>query len=521
MMAAQLLRYGIQPTIIDSKKGPDRKSKAIAVHAKSLELFRQMGLADTLMAQGIPCYGAQVQHTDKVLGQIDLSQLDSPNTPFPFVLIAGQDKTEKILIDRLTQQACPVLWETRLTSLQQDDSGATARLESDGNSTVWKCKWVVGADGVNSDVRKFLEIPFEGKHLHGQFFLADVQLQGTYNRNMHLFLPKRGFLGVFPLNTRGYYRIVGPLAGKQQNQNAHPLDYAAIQDDVDGIIGFKLPVIRCDWMSAFTVKSHLAAQFASQRCFLVGDAAHVHSPIGGQGMNTGLQDAANLAWKLAGVISGRMGAQLLHTYQAERRPVAKAVINTTDWMFGLTVRNRPGLYRIRNLLLSRALKYLGKNNRRLARVFDRLAQLNTHYRKSSLAVHHAVKRQVQAGDRLPFLSVYDEKAKVQTDLHRWCEKPGFTLLVLGTISHHHLHIIGQWMRQKYPREMHLYYLPYSPRNHHLFDTFEVKPDGVKMVLVRPDMYIGYVNDMLNVSLVDTYMEEVIKWKWFGHLPEKP
>src|SRR5690606_19138376 len=132
MMAAQLLRYGIHPTIIDAKPGPDRTSRAIAVHARSLEMFRQIGLADALMAQGNPSYGVQLQRGGKQLGGLDFAQMDQPGTAFPFVYLVGQDKTEKLLIDRLTENACPVWWETQLVSLQQDDKEAIVALKHAG-----------------------------------------------------------------------------------------------------------------------------------------------------------------------------------------------------------------------------------------------------------------------------------------------------------------------------------------------------------------------------------------------------
>jgi len=519
MMAAQLLRFGIQPTIIDAKPGPDRKSKAIAMHARSLELFRQMGLADALLALGNPSYGVQLQRGTKPLGRLDFAQMDQPSTAFPFIHLVGQDKTEKLLIDRLTENACAVRWDTQLISLRQDDKEAFATLKQGEEVQHWRCNWVIGADGANSAVRTLTSISFEGKSYPGQFFLADVQVRDADNRRVHFFFSKKGFLGVFPYGSDGRYRLMGPLPAKSRFQAENPIQYADIKPLVDKAMGFELPLERCLWISRFYLHKRIAAPFTRQRCFLIGDAAHIHSPIGGQGMNGGMQDAANLAWKLAGVVSGRMDTRLLHTYEEERMPVAKATLQDTDRAFGW-IRSIPFFATsLSDSLFVWTIRYVGRKPRLLKRMFDRLAQLSIHYRKATLAVHYATGRHIQAGDRLPFLPVFDEKTKKQTDLHRWCEKPGFILLILGTVSHHQLHIIGQWTRQKYPREMHVYYLPFSPQNQSVFDTFEVASEGTKTVLIRPDMYIGYINDVLNVNLIDSYMEGAVGWKNFGRLPE--
>jgi 2-polyprenyl-6-methoxyphenol hydroxylase-like FAD-dependent oxidoreductase len=418
---------------------------------------------------------------------------------------------------RLTENACPVVWETRLVELQQDDQGATVALEQNGAVQHWRCRWVVGADGANSTVRRSLGIAFEGRSHAGRFFLADVHIPDAHHRNIHFSLSKQGTLGVFPFDTRGHYRLVGRLPKGWKTKTE--LRYAHIKPFVDNALNMELQVDRCTWVNEFMPGRLMAEQFARQRCLLIGDAAHVYSPIGGQGMDTGIQDAINLAWKLAGVISGRTPASLLNTYQQERMPVARGEFRVVDRVFERAIRLPKWLKPFRDMLLTKLLRHVSTEPTRLRAVFAQLAQLNVHYREGGLAVHHAMGMRVRAGDRLPFLPVFNEKTKAQTDLHRWCEKPGFVLLVLGTISHHHLHIIGQWMRQKYPRHMHLYYLPYSPRNQLVFDLFEVKPEGTKSILVRPDMHIGYINDMLNVSLIDTYMEEIVGWKYFGYLPE--
>lgn len=410
MMAAQLLRYGIQPLIIEARRGPDRTSEPETLNARSMELFRQLGLADQLVDSGMPAYVVPVRGRRRRIGTVSSGHLENPGTAFPFELFVSGEKLGRLLLGRLTENACPVVWNTRLLGLEQNDRLATVRVDFEGTVQQLSCKWVVGADGINSMVRQAVSATAE-------------------------------------------------------------------------------PV------------------FLRQRCVLVGGAARAAGEANGQAVNinTGLQDAANIAWKLAYTMNGRVEPALLHTYMGERSAVAPTTQVAFAWMG--------------DAFAERVFRLMVRKPVWVQRLFEAAAQLGIHYRESLLAAHYAVGRRIRAGDRLPFLPVFDEKTKTNTDLHRWCEKPGFVLLVLGTISHHHLHIISQWMRQKYPREMHLYYLPYSSANRVVFETFEVRTEGTKIVLIRPDMYIGYCNDMLNVSLTDTYMEEVIGWKPFGHVPE--
>src|SRR5690606_31931482 len=340
--------------------------------------------ADALLAQGNPSYGIQLQRGKRYLGSVDFSQIDQPGTAFPFVYLVGQDKTEKLLVDRLTENTCPVRWETQLVSLQQNDGEAIAELRHEGKMQRWVCKWVIGADGANSTVRASIDISFEGKRYPGQFFLADVQVKGTAHRRVHFFLSKKGFLGVFPYGSAGRYRLMGPLPTLNPSKSETPIQYADVKEMVNEAVGFELPVAQCFWINRFFLHKRIAESVARQRCFLIGDAAHIHSPVGGQGMNNGMQDAANLAWKLAGVVLGRMNVRLLHTYQEERLPVAKATLRDTDRGFGWVNARVPWFRPLREYLFVQTIRYIGRRPRRLKNMFEALAQLNIRYRKTTL-----------------------------------------------------------------------------------------------------------------------------------------
>ena len=509
MMAAQLLRYGVQPVIIDSKQGPTDESKALAVQARSLEIYRQMGLIDRVLEGGKPAEGLSFNMDGKKVASLSFNNVGEGQTAFPFIHLYQQSKNEKLLLDFLTRHVCPVFWETDLISLKQGEKNVEVNLQNSGQSITLTSDWVIGADGPHSTVRKQLNIPFSGDTYTSAFYLADAELDNEELNDgfVQLCLGKHGFSGFFPMPEANRYRIIGNLpATLEKKDNLKIEDVLPYLEEVSGIAA---NIRHNYWFTTYRLHHRMADKFREQRCFLVGDAAHIHSPVGGQGMNTGLQDAYNLAWKLAGVINGRLKGSILESYSSERMPVAKTLLNTTDRVFNIVMSNKWYSRLFKTYLMPSVLKFAWNNKGIREALFKRVSQIDINYRESAVNLQISQATKVKAGDRLPYLKVFDEKKQEETDLHEWCSKPGFTFIVLGKLAESDLFTLAKWITQNYSATLNFFYLPPSAKNQHVFDVFEIKPSQVKSLIIRPDMHIGFINDKVDMVLMDNYLRNVV------------
>ncbi|WP_428327508.1 FAD-dependent monooxygenase [Mucilaginibacter sp.] len=508
MLAAQLLRYGFQPIIIDSRQGPTSHSKALAVQARSLEIYRQMGVIDKVIENGKQAGGVIFNEDQQEIAALSLASVGEGQTPFPYILLYQQSKNERLLLDFLTFNCCPVYWETNLVSLTQTAGQVTVQLQKGTHLSTLNCNWLVGADGAHSTVRKQLQIPFKGETYGHNFYLADIELANAElnDDQVHLYLAKKGFAAFFPMPEANRYRALGNLPDELSNK-----DDLKVEDILPGLektSGLSIKIVQTYWFTNYRLHHRMADSFRQQRCFLVGDAAHIHSPVGGQGMNTGLQDAYNLAWKLAGVANGQLSEKILDSYAAERMPVAKDLLSTTDKVFSIIMSDRWYTALFKKWVMPALLKFIWSKKTWREEFFKRVSQININYRDSAINLHISSATKIKAGDRLPYLKVFDEKKQAETDLHEWCSKPGFTLIVLGKLSELDLFSLAKWITQNYPVVLNFFYLPKSAKNQHVFDAFEVGKDQGKSLIVRPDMYIGFVNDKVDMVLMDNYLKNV-------------
>ena len=250
----------------------------------------------------------------------------------------------------------------------------------------------------------------------------------------------------------------------------------------------------------------MAEKFSMGRCFLIGDAAHIHSPVGGQGMNTGLQDAYNLAWKLGGVITGKLYPRVLTSYADERMPVAKRLLKTTDSAFNVIMSRSWIAALFKKVVLPKALSFIWNYNSITTAFFKRISQIDINYRHSKINLNLSQATKIKAGDRLPYLTLYDEKKQVNTDLHAWCTKTGFTMIILGRLSELELLSFARFITHYYGPALNFFYLPESEKNLHVFNAFEIKSGHIKTLVVRPDNYIGFMCDSTDIDIINNYLQ---------------
>ncbi|MES2378583.1 MAG: FAD-dependent monooxygenase [Bacteroidota bacterium] len=509
MMAGQLLRHGVQPIIIDSKQGPTDESKALAVQARSLEIYRQLGVIDRVIKDGKQASGIVFNSDGKEMASLSLANVGEGQTLFPFVLLYQQSKNERLLLDYLTQNCCPVYWDTTLVSLTQTLQQTELTLQSGGEVINITADWVVGADGAHSAIRKSLQIPFTGDTYAHEFYLADIELanKDLTGSQVQLYLSKKGIAAFFPLPEEKRYRIIGNIPPALESKKDLQLD--EMLSHLNAVTGFDADVIHNHWFTTYRLHHRMAENFRRQRCFLIGDAAHIHSPVGGQGMNTGLQDANNLGWKLAGVINKQLNDAILDSYAAERMPVAKTLLNTTDKLFKLIVSTNWFTMLFKKWIMPGMLQFVWKSENLRELFFQRVSQISVNYRDSKINLNLSNSKTVKAGDRLPYLKVFDEKQREETDLHEWCAKPGFTLIVLGKLQELDLFTLAKWITQNYPANLNFFYLPPSAKNREIFKTFEVSEGKKKALIIRPDMHIGLINDVVDIEIMDNYLHNVV------------
>jgi 2-polyprenyl-6-methoxyphenol hydroxylase-like FAD-dependent oxidoreductase len=497
MLANQLQRFGVDFIIIDSKNGPTQESRAHSVSPRSMEIYQQMGLSDKIIEDGavldgfyLYSYGHQKAKADFVDSGVSIS--DFPKVFYGY----EQFKTEELLATNLGNLGHDVIWNTEFLSLQENSDSIVAQVNDINSNDKFaiEAQYIIGADGARSKVRHSKPFTFEGGEYEKKFFVADIELiwnsSFDFDDQKVVMEPSdSAFIFFFPYTGKNRYRAMGSLPLSINNQEV------ITEDDVKKVIfdssKFKFKINKMFWHSTYKVHHRIVDEYQKGRVILIGDAAHLHSPLGGQGMNTGLQDAHNLAWKLAYTIQKKAKPNLIQTYSKERHEVALGVVKTTDTAFTYLISHNWFVKFVRqNIvfpLVGIALKL--KSVQRYA--FKHLSQIDIHYSNSGLnASSTNQKLKFKSGDRLPLV------------------KPGF----LGQLYEPKFHVIivsnNDMSQEQIAKIKSKFNFEIKIIEQKIDNTWQEL--GVKnelFIIVRPDQHIISIGDQLEYPQLNQFLNE--------------
>ncbi|MDF5722040.1 MAG: FAD-dependent monooxygenase [Rhizonema sp. PD37] len=484
--ALELARFGISVRIIEKMSAPATTSRAITVQPRTLELMELRGKADEFVRSGNFGLGGSVYGGGKRVFRLDFSHIDSR---YQYELFISQAETERILLEALMKENVEVERGVEMISFSQDSSGVKAVLRhKNGIIEEVMASYLIDAEGAHSIARNSLGLQFQGKTFDENYALGDLYIDGDLpSSDFHVFSSSHGFMGLFPLNSSRFRMIASNPLSQPSKDTAPSLE--ELQTIYDQRSHIPARFHNLTWSSWFRINSRMVEHLNVGRVFLGGDTAHIHSPAGGQGMNTGIQDMVNLGWKLAFVLKGQAREKLLDTYEQDRLPVIHDLLTKTDGLTEIIGTENPI---IRSLFNHLAPWIVGADVVQQNST-ARLSQLSLGYRHSPLSVHHGHGGSLHAGDRIPDFPLQVVRAggvKENQTLFHLLNPSRFTLFLVG-ISDASIH--AQISEQLAPWHELIEGIQIEAPNSELEykrfqDYLGSKP---AMLLIRPDGYIGF------------------------------
>jgi 2-polyprenyl-6-methoxyphenol hydroxylase-like FAD-dependent oxidoreductase len=485
VLALWLTKLGVKLRIVDRAPHAGTTSRALAVQARTLEFYRQVGLADAVVQAGHKVGAVNLWVGGKMVTQVNVHDIGVGLGPFDYMFIFPQDEHEALLEGELARLGVKVERNVELMGFTDDGDCVRAVLQNAGGvQEMCEARYLAGCDGARSKARETIDAGFPGGTYSQLFYVADVAASGPpVDGALNVDLDEADFLAVFPLTAPGHVRLVGVVQDARA-LHAESLTFADVASQA--IDDMKIKVDKVNWFSTYHVHHRVADHFRRGNVFLLGDAAHIHSPAGGQGMNTGIGDAVNLAWKLAAVLKKRAPPELLDSYEPERIGFARRLVQTTDRVFTLASAEGKLAERIRTQVVPRIAPGLTGIEAVRKFMFRSVSQMIVNYRHGPLSQGAA--GDVWGGDRLP-----------------WVKLPGggdnFT--PLKTLDWQ-VHVYGEANRELaklcQSRALDLHQIPWSP---------DMRKQGVKqdaLYLVRPDGYVALAEPKGDAERLEAYLD---------------
>ncbi|ATY61119.1 family FAD-binding monooxygenase [Cordyceps militaris] len=489
-LALWLTKLSISVRIVDKAAAPATTSRALAVHARTLELYAQIGLGGAVAARAAHVTGPNLWSGGTQRARLRFTDVAVGRTAYPYVAVVSQHEHEQLLTARLAALGVAVERGTRLESFAEDAAAGSVKAvlaTADGARETCEARYIAGCDGAHSAVRRITGMGFPGDTYEQVFYVADIEATGpAMNGELHVCLDSHDFLGIFPLAQKGCARLIGIVAPAACSSATTPSF-----DQVRGraVDEMRLGDIKVRWFTTYRAHHRVADRFRhGRRAFLLGDAAHIHSPAGGQGMNTGIGDAVNLAWKLAAVLQDRAPDSLLDTYEEERIRFARKLVATTDKVFTFMTRRGWLAGLVRSAFVTYILPVLFGFPAVRQRAFHSLSQFILDYTGTTLAGASPTVGTVKAGERLPWVQIdgqdnHQSLAHIEWQLHvygtadeqltTWCKAAGLRLTVL------------EWAPE--------------------YATAGLLKDAV--YLLRPDTYVALIDTEADPTNIEQYFSE--------------
>jgi len=512
MMACELARQGVSFRIIDKNPEQTLSSNATWIQTCTIEIFDHIGIVDRFLKIGHPCDGIHLYIDGKSLVTIPLNNIDSI---YPFVLMLAQSETERLLIDRLEEFNKRIERSLELIDVKQDNNAVIATIKhADGNTEIITSDWLIACDGANSTVREKCHIFFPGENLTEQFIVADAKIDSYMaNNEIHVFFDHGAIFAASPLGPNNY-RITANLhldyprkifTEREVIEMAQERAYGAYY------------VNKASWISSFWIHSKLVKHMRHDSIFLAGDAAHIHSPAGGQGMNTGLQDTYNLAWKLALVIKGKAKPALLNSYQLERYPVVNNIVDQTERLTKMALFDKAFLSKLRKF----SSKFLHNEAVLSKKIGTQITQLDIRYKESPAISYDesTSAKSPRQGEHAPDV-IIDSSKRLYDYLRNMLHN---ILLFTGpgpSAKKNELDKLKQLQKllnQIYSQQIKIYIITNEELkdmdnvildvNNSIHDRYNIKHPSI--YIIRPDGYIAYYSKNFNHTLIEDFLKRYL------------
>ncbi len=520
-LACELQKHNINYRLIEKRPQASIISRATNIQPRTLEIFKFMGIEERFLEMGHQLAAGNIYVKNKLKSHINIGLLD---LKYPFVLVIPQSQTEAILTQYLTDLGGKIDRDCAFLSYQETKRGLTCTINDRGTIKTIDCQYLISCEGGNSSIRTQAGIDFKGFDYKEGYLLADVFLDWERTtKQSYTFFHEKDIFIVMPFKQKNLWRLFANIDPTLLQENPQP-DLAFFQELFRLRTGdTKTTITNPQWISVFHIGKRLAQQYRKGRVFLAGDAAHIHNPLGGQGINTGIQDAFNLAWKLAYQLKYKGGKKLLNTYEIERKPIAANVLESTHLRKEITFPKNTAIQLFRNHCILNVIrfkplqKYVLKNS----------SQLKIHYRKSSLSqnyfAHQWTKWQttIRAGNRLPNITLQQaEKPFKLFSLINTTHFLAFFYFPYGEIDTVSLNQITT-LQTQYQSILHCCLISPDKVFHptkitHLQDkdkqlaqTFQIPKNKSLLFLVRPDAYIALVNCPIELNMLDKYLQDLL------------